>query len=65
MPYCPTCGEPFQSQGLFDRHRVGRYVPDERRCLTPEEMRAKGWTHDGRTWRGKSTGRPMWMGPDR
>jgi hypothetical protein len=52
MPYCPTCLEPFQSQGLFDKHRVGRYEPMERRCLTPDEMRAKGWRHDGKTWRG-------------
>jgi hypothetical protein len=55
-PYCSVCGEPFQSQGLFDKHRVGKYDPDERRCLTPEEMRAKGWRFDGRTWRGKSDG---------
>lgn len=69
-PYCASCGEPFQSQGLFDEHRVGAYNRDEedrmvgrpprrlgpRRCLTPEEMRAKGWRFDGRTWRGKSNG---------
>ena len=59
MPYCPTCREPFQSQSLFDAHRVGKYDPDERRCLTPDEMRAKGWRHDGRTWRGKGGGNPF------
>ncbi len=52
IPYCPTCLEPFQSQRLFDEHRVGRYEPHERRCLTPDEMTAKGWRFDGRTWRG-------------
>jgi hypothetical protein len=53
MPYCATCGEPFQSQGLFDQHRVGPFEPPgQRRCLTPDEMRAKGWRHDGKTWRG-------------
>lgn len=51
-PYCASCGEPFQSQTLFDDHRVGKYVPDERRCLTPDEMLDKGWRFDGRTWRG-------------
>lgn len=61
-PFCGECKEPFQSQGLFDAHRVGRFEPPTkppkqdpgpRRCLTPDEMRAKGWRHDGRTWRGK------------
>ena len=54
IPYCSVCKEPFLSQGLFDQHRVGKYSPDERRCLTPDEMRAKGWRFDehSRTWRG-------------
>lgn len=63
-PYCGACGEPFQSQGLFDEHRVGSYDRagedrvvkgkrvGPRRCLTRDEMLAKGWRHDGRTWRG-------------
>jgi hypothetical protein len=60
MPYCATCGEPFQSQTLFDKHRVGTFEPMTRRCLTPDEMREKGWTHDGRTWRGPKKDRPDW-----
>lgn len=45
---CPTCGELFSRQRAFDRHRVGSYAkPGEyqhsRRCLTPDEMAARGW----------------------
>ena len=65
IPYCSTktggCGQPFQSRGLFDAHRVGWFEPPTkpkandpgpRRCLTPDEMLAKGWRFDGKTWRG-------------
>ncbi|MDP9329836.1 MAG: hypothetical protein M3P11_04240 [Actinomycetota bacterium] len=39
---CTGCGFVFASEDAFDRHRVGRYEPDERRCLTPEEWPARG-----------------------
>lgn len=39
---CPTCGLVFSGEASFDRHRVGRFEPDEHRCLTPEEMIAAG-----------------------
>jgi len=38
---CQTCKEYFNSNAPFDKHRTGRYGID-RRCLTPDEMRAKG-----------------------
>lgn len=38
---CPACDELFRSVSAFDKHRVGDYGKD-RRCLTPEEMIAKG-----------------------
>src|SRR5207237_5931930 len=41
-------GADFTSLELFDRHRVGRHDPDERSCLTVAEMKARGWTADGR-----------------
>lgn len=77
-PYCAECGEPFQSQGLFDAHRVGAFNRNEearlvgdpphllgpRRCLTPDEMRAKGWRRDQRTWRGPKSPDDYW-GPKR
>jgi hypothetical protein len=39
---CPTCHHYFNSSFAFGRHRVGEFNPNTRRCLTPEEMRAKG-----------------------
>lgn len=67
-PYCPSCLEPFQSQGLFDDHRVGAHNADEenninprtgqrlgpRRCLTPAEMTARGWRRGPHSWHGEA-----------
>lgn len=39
---CPTCGEAFNRVSTFDRHRVGDFGVD-RRCLSVEQMQAKGW----------------------
>ena len=39
---CPTCSEYFNSNGAFDKHRVGKPGSKQRRCRTPEEMIAKG-----------------------
>jgi hypothetical protein len=43
---CPSCGELFNSSSSFDKHRVGEFAvkegPNRRRCLTPDEMIAKG-----------------------
>ena len=80
MPYCGECREPFRSQSLFDAHRVGAFNRDEegrvlertglpvgpRRCLTKDEMRAKGWRFDGRTWRGRGRDDDIegWSGDD-
>lgn len=50
--HCSTCHLSFASQTGFDKHRVGQFEnhttgkPNTRRCLTPEEMLAKGWTVD-------------------
>lgn len=65
MNLCRSCGLDFTSVRDFDSHRVGvheytyweglRMDPpreDGRRCLTIEEMRAKGWALDThRRWR--------------
>lgn len=37
---CPTCSEFFNSNTAFEAHRVGPMRA--RRCLSPEEMIAKG-----------------------
>jgi hypothetical protein len=39
---CPACGLFFKSSAGFDKHRVGKHDPDERRCLTIEEMKGIG-----------------------
>lgn len=44
---CPTCGDYFANPRAFDRHRVGEFG-DCRRCLTIEEMNARGWVRNGR-----------------
>ncbi|CAG9241110.1 hypothetical protein BDI4_100050 [Burkholderia diffusa] len=46
---CPTCGEFFNSTHAFDAHRTGPFggangKPAHRRCLSTDEMRAKGMT---------------------
>jgi hypothetical protein len=38
---CSGCGITFSSLGSFDRHRVGSYEKQERRCLTEDEMIAR------------------------
>lgn len=40
---CKLCGEYFNSDRGFTDHRVGQFMPNTRRCLTPEELIAKGW----------------------
>ena len=41
---CMACGQYFNRDSTFDKHRVGPM--SERRCLTLEEMRTKGWQHN-------------------
>jgi hypothetical protein len=43
---CQGCFEYFNSTTAFDRHRVGNWMNrgENRRCLTVEEMREKGFT---------------------
>ena len=49
---CATCGEFFNSDTMFGRHRVGHYergsTPSSRRCLSVAEMLAKGWARNRR-----------------
>lgn len=41
---CSGCGLVFNSPSSFDAHRIGSFEPDERRCLTMQEMLEKGFT---------------------
>ena len=52
---CGACGEDFSGIVLFDAHRVGDHehdaspgLPLGRRCLSEEEMKAKGWVETPR-----------------
>lgn len=54
---CQVCKEYFNSNSPFDKHRTGKYGVN-RRCLTPDEMIAKGmsvnaagfWITEKRDW---------------
>lgn len=43
---CAGCGECFRSEKGFSLHRTGLW--DERRCMTPAEMRTIGMSLDAR-----------------
>jgi len=44
------CCKTFTSDSSGDKHRVGDYNDGARRCLTTEEMLAKGWRETPRGW---------------
>jgi hypothetical protein len=53
---CRACGLTFTRTSSFDQHRVGPQVPInqpmQRRCLSADELRAKGWAPNVRgDWR--------------
>lgn len=33
--HCAACGLHFSSTAAFDKHRIGSFEPDERKCLHP------------------------------
>jgi len=44
---CTACGDFFNSTSTFDRHRTGRFdVPGDRRCLSADELIARGWSRN-------------------
>jgi hypothetical protein len=46
--YCCGCGLDFASVTAFDKHRVGKHDPDERRCLDVAEILNAGMELDPR-----------------
>jgi hypothetical protein len=61
---CEGCGQQFTGMQPFDMHRVGSYAsgrkPSTRRCLSADEMHAKGMTQtESGAW---ATGRPYGTG---
>lgn len=47
---CGACGRIFSSVSSFDKHRVGKFEPMERRCLSEQEMLDKGMTKNDKGW---------------
>lgn len=60
ISHCTVCHETFRSNYVGDRHRVGEFEPDTRRCLTPDEMRARGWVPDARGRWGRAIRDTRW-----
>ena len=46
---CPSCGEPFNSNAAFDKHRTGQFGKD-RRCMSVDEMLAHGMAKNAAGW---------------
>jgi hypothetical protein len=47
---CGTCGQEFNSTKAFDRHRVGDYADESRRCLSIAEMKSLGMVKNAGGW---------------
>jgi hypothetical protein len=53
--HCSACGEYFNSNHAFEKHRVGDFGVD-RRCATVAEMEGKGMVkNSGGWWVGKKS----------
>lgn len=46
---CPSCGEYFNSNAAFDKHRTGDHGKD-RRCMTIDEMLSIGMAMNADKW---------------
>jgi hypothetical protein len=53
--YCGGCHHVFSSVKAFDLHRTGSHELRQRRCLSKDEMRAKGM---------RQNGQGIWTSPD-
>ena len=52
---CRTCGQYFNSSKAFDKHRIGSFSKDTRRCMSQDEMLAAGMVlRDDGFWRGQA-----------
>lgn len=47
---CSTCGCFFTGTTGFDKHRIGKHEPYERRCMTAAEMQAAGLVERDGIW---------------
>jgi hypothetical protein len=48
--FCVACQKTFKSEYTFDKHRSGDHAGRTRRCLSTEEMQAKGMLQNERGW---------------
>jgi hypothetical protein len=46
---CSGCGEYFNSDTAFEKHRIGQFGVN-RRCMTPAEMLAAGMSRNAADW---------------
>lgn len=53
--HCTGCHESFNSDTAFDKHRTGDYDTG-RRCMTADEMTAKGMSKNSKDWWITATG---------
>lgn len=63
--HCTECHQNFTGTSAGDKHRTGKHHvrsgPDARRCLTTDEMTAKGMTRNKRgVW---TSGGSYWTDP--
>lgn len=58
LEHCTACHITFTSSAAGDMHRAGRYFPSERRCLSVDEMVAKGMKPNGRGYWTSGGSRP-------
>jgi hypothetical protein len=47
---CSACNQMFTSLSAFDLHRTGKFKRKMRRCLTEQEMRARGMVQNAKGW---------------
>lgn len=63
VEHCPVCCQSFTGTTAGDMHRVGDHAitvgPDRRRCLTVEEMEARGMARNSKGHWMSATGRPI------
>lgn len=57
---CSVCGLYFRRTSTFDAHRIGRPGTPARRCLSSDELAARGWSRDSLGyWRRPGPNRPF------
>jgi hypothetical protein len=58
---CRACDHIFSSVKAFDLHRTGSFKKNTRRCMSKEEMRAKGLIQNAKGWwTTPASGRAPW-----